>query len=460
VVDTIHRKEETASDALEQTKQRLIERGVRYCLGSYVDVHGSVKAKIVPIEAFVRMVNGSELYTVGALDGMGDLGPEEDETSAHPDLASLTIMPWNRACCWMASDLHWHGKGYPMCSRGVLKRQTEEARARGFVFNLGIEPEFFVYRRMDGRYEPLDPDDKLIMPGYDVRSALRSMDFLDPMVRYMTELEWGVFSFDHEGGRGQFEFDFQFADALTMADRFIFLRLMIGEVAKSIGAVATFMPKPFSDDFGSGAHFNMSLAHVDGGENLFWNAKERYGLQYSDLAFQFAAGVLEHAAAISAVACPTPNSYKRLISRGTMADITWAPVYVAYGDNNRSCMLRLPRNRCVVESRAPDAATNPYLSAALTMAAGLEGIERQLDPGAPIFDNLYTLGDGELERRGIRRLPRTLLEALDAFDADPLVERTFGPKLKAAYLKQKSLEWQRFHDQVTDWEREQLLDFL
>jgi glutamine synthetase len=143
-----------------------------------------------------------------------------------------------------------------------------------------------------------------------------------------------------------------------------------------------------------------------------------------------------------------------------MADITWAPVHVAYGDNNRSCMLRLPRNRCVVESRAPDVATNPYLSAALALAAGLEGIERQLDPGAPVLDNLYALGDGELERRGIRRLPRNLLEALDAFDADPLVERTFGPELKTAYLKQKSLEWQRFHDQVTDWEREQLLNFL
>jgi glutamine synthetase len=453
-------QQEERAQQLESIERHLSEQGIRYCLGSYVDVHGSVKGKIVPIEALHRMIQGSELYTVGALDGMGDLGPEEDETSAHPDISSLTIMPWKRDFCWFASDLMWHGEPYPTCSRGVFKRQLAAARAKGWIFNLGIEPEFYVYRRVDGHYVPLDPDDKLVMPGYGVKSSLRSMAFLDPMVRYMNELGWGVFSFDHEGGRGQFEFDFQYADGLTMADRFVFLRLMIGEVAHSIDAVASFMPKPFSDDFGSGAHFNMSLADAASGENLFYSSQPRHGLHYSDLAFQFAAGVLRHAAAITAVTCPTPNSYKRLITRGLMADITWAPVYIAYGDNNRSCMIRLPKNRPVVENRAPDVATNPYLAAALTLAAGLEGIESELDPGKPVGDNLYAASDELLRERGIRLLPRTLLEALDAFECDPLVAVTFGPELKAAYLKQKRAEFSKFHNQVTDWEREELIDFL
>jgi len=447
-------------ERIEHVKERLTREGVRYCFGSYVDVHGSVKSKIVPVDAFDRMMRGSELYTVGALDGMGELGPEEDETSAHPDLDSLTIMPWNRSYAWLASDLYWHGKPYPTCGRSVLKTQMERARQKGFVFNLGIEPEFYVFRRVDGRYLPLDPSDNLVMPGYDVKAALRSMDFLDPMVRYMSELGWGVFSFDHEGGRGQFEFDFQYADGLTMADRLIFLRLMIGEVAQSIGAVASFMPKPFSDDFGSGAHFNMSLADISSGENLFYKGDGLYGTPYSDLALRFAGGILRHAKAITAVTCPTPNSYKRLITRGLMADITWAPVYIAYGGNNRSCMLRLPKNRPVVENRAPDVAVNPYLAAALSLAAGLEGIAQDVDPGAPVTDDLYQASDADLTTRGIELLPRTLLEALDAFEADPLVDEVFGPVLKAAYLKQKKREWATFHNQVTDWEREQLLTFL
>jgi len=460
MVDTVTRSALEAPVDLGRIKQRLKNEGVEYCFGSYVDVHGAVKAKIVPIDAFERMMGGSELYTVGALDGMGELGPQEDETSAHPDLKSLTIMPWDKRYAWFASDLHWHDQPYPACGRSILKKQMERARKLGFVFNLGIEPEFYVYRQVDGQYRPLDAGDQLTMPGYDVKATLGSMSFLDPMVRYINDLGWGVFSFDHEGGRGQFEFDFDYADGLTMADRLVFLRLMISEVAKAMGAIATFMPKPFSNDFGSGAHFNMSLADLDSGRNLFQEEDGRYGMPYSELALQFTSGILKHAKAITAVTCPTPNSYKRLIARGLMPDITWAPVYIAYGSNNRSCMIRLTLNRPVVENRAPDIAANPYLAAALSLAAGLEGIEQKMDPGPPINDDLYEASDDQLKERGIDVLPRTLLEALDAFDADPLVEEVFGTIAKAAYLKQKKREWATFHNHVTDWEREQLLAFL
>jgi glutamine synthetase len=279
------------------------------------------------------------------------------------------------------------------------------------------------------------------------------------MVSHLRELEWGVYSFDHEGGRGQFELDFGYADALTMADRFTFFRLMARQVAQQMGMVASFMPKPFADDFGSGAHFNMSIADADG-KNLFVDPKGPHGLKFSKLALSFTAGVLKHAKALTALTCPLPNSYKRLITRGLMPDITWAPVFIAYGSNNRSAMLRLPGNRPCLENRAPDVSCNIYLAAAFTIAAGLEGIDESLDPGPPTNDNLYVTTDEQLADRKIEVLPRTLLEALDHLDHDPLTEKVFGAGLKKAYLKEKKMEWAEFHNQVTDPERQRWIRFF
>lgn len=446
-------------DDVESIQADLIGRGVKYCVGSYVDVHGMAKAKMVPVESFARMARGSELYTVGALDGMGDLGPEEDECAAVADLRSAVICPWNRELSWAACDLIWHGDPYPHCSRSVLRRVLSGLEQRGWTFNLGVEPEFYVLRPVGGRYEPLSPTDTLKMPGYDLRSTLDSMPFLAQMVDHLKELGWGLFSFDHEGGRGQFEFDFGFADALTMADRFTFFRLMARQVAQGMGMVASFMPKPFAEDFGSGAHFNMSISD-SAGLNLFVDPRGPHGLAFSRLALSFTAGLLKHAKALTALTCPIPNSYKRLITRGLMPDITWAPVFIAYGSNNRSAMLRLPGNRPCVENRAPDVSCNIYLAAAFSLAAGLEGIAEELDPGLPVNDNLYITPDDRLQLAGIEVLPRTLLEALDDFERDPLTERVLGSELKKAYLKEKRMEWAEFHNLVTDAERERWLAFF
>jgi len=446
-------------DDLEAIQAELVERGVEFCMGTYVDVHGVTKAKLVPVESFARMCRGSELYTVGALDGMGDLGPEEDECSAVADIRTAVVCPWDRRFAWAACDLTWHGEPYALCSRHVLRRVLRDVEARGWTFNLGIEPEFYVLREVDGGYQPLSPQDTLKMPGYDVRSTLDSMTFLAAMVGHMKELGWGIYSFDHEGGRGQFELDFGFADALTMADRFTFFRLMARQVARQMGLVASFMPKPFADDFGSGAHFNMSISD-SAGDNLFVDSKGPHGLNFSALGLAFTAGVLKHARALTALTCPLPNSYKRLITRGLMPDITWAPVHIAYGSNNRSAMLRLPGNRPCLENRAPDVSCNVYLAAAFTIAAGLEGIDHGLDPGAPVPDNLYLTSDEQLKERHIDVLPRTLLEALDAFDEDPLTETVLGAGLKKAYLKEKRMEWAEFHQQVTDAERARWISFF
>ena len=449
------------------TKRRLVDAGVKFCYATYVDVHGIPKAKATPIDQFEKMCAGHELYTVGALEGMGLAGPHEDECATVPDLDSMVICPWNRRLAWFSSDLYYHGEPYANSPRGLLKRQMDRAAERGLVLNLGIEPEFYVYREGgDGRPVPITTS-RFQGPNacYDFNLTDESLAFLEPMAEALEALGWGLFSFDQECGRGQHEFDFGFADAVTMSDRFVFLRTLAKKVARSIGATATFMPKPFADDFRSGAHFNMSIADLDRGENLFepggapGELAEKYGIPVSDRAYHFAAGVLEHAAAITAMTCPTYNSYQGLVAQGDLDDFSWAPVLEAYGRNNRSAMLRLPLNRACVENRAVDMSVNPYLAAALTLAAGLEGIEHALDPGEPINVDMYRLTMSDLKAMGVDRLPPTLLHALDAFEADELAAETFGP-YRDIYLDHKRKEWARGFYRVTDEQRAFHLDFI
>lgn len=451
-------QQHTNQEELTQIRDRLVGQGVRYAFVSWADIYGRPKAKAVPISQFDRAVKGSELYTVGALPGMGPLGPHEDECQAIGDVGSLVVCPWDRRFVWMAADLVWQGEPYAYCTRQILKRVLAKAEAMGFTFQLGFEPEVYILREADdGRLLPLHPDDTGFW-GYDVESTLDGMSFLDVMVRYLEELGWGIFSFDHEGGNSQYEFDFGYADALTMADRYTFMRLMLKQVAKQVGAFATFMPKPFSDNFGSGAHYNMSLSDRDG-NNLFDDPADPRGIGYSKLAYHFVGGLLKHAPAITAVTCPTVNSYKRLVGRGFMDDITWAPVFVRYGDNNRTLMLRLPKFRRCVENRACDIASNMYMGAALSLAAGLDGIEQEIDPGEPTNENLYELNRKQLMQRGIALLPRTLLEAIQEFEKDPLTQEVFGP-LKDVYVELKNKEWEEYHNVVSDWERERYLKFF
>jgi glutamine synthetase len=446
-------------DLIAATKQKLIEAGVEYCFATYVDVHGIPKAKSVPISCFEKMCRGSELFTVGALDGMGLVGPHEDECAAVPDLESLIVLPWDKRYAWFSSDLYYHDQPYPACSRVMLKRVVEKAQQMGFSFNLGVETEFYVLRKVDGQYLPLvESKYKGITPAYDLHQTVQSMPFLDRIVKHMNELGWGVYSFDQEGGHGQYEIDFAYQNVLTMADRFIFFRYMAKSVAQSIGVIATFMPKPFSDDFRSAAHFNMSLAD-SAGKNLFEpDGENQYNLPFSQLGLNFVAGLLNHAPALTALTCPTFNSYKGLIAQGDMPDISWAPVLQGYGRNNRSAMLRLPMNRYCIENRAPDISCNPYLAAAFSLAAGLEGIEKGLDPGEPLQGNLYDQLGQDAEQR--KRLPMTLLDALRAFAVDPLVAETFGAEFQQIYLKQKMKEWEQGFYRVTDQEREAMLTFI
>jgi glutamine synthetase len=452
------------TEEISTLKAKLMAAGVEYCFPSYVDVHGIPKSKAVPMTHFESMCRGSELSTVGALEGMGLSGPHEDECGAFPDLSEPVIFPWDKRFAWFPSDLYYHDAPYESCSRVILKKVLQKAKSLGFQFNLGIEAEFYVLKQQGQDYVPIVARPFVgSNPGYDLYQTVQSMAFLDPMVKYMDQLGWGVFSFDQEGGRGQYEIDFKHGDALAISDRFIFLRLMAKAVAESIDAIATFMPKPFAHDFRSAAHFNMSIADLVTGRNLFEldrNDTNRYDLPFSRMALNFVAGLLRHAPALAALTCPTYNSYQGLLSQGEMQVISWAPILQTYGRNNRSAMLRLPMNRACIENRAPDIGCNPYLAAAFSLAAGLEGIEQDFDPGEPLSGNLYELSPPSLQDRQISRLPQTLRDALDAFAADPLVTDVFGSTFQAIYLAQKRLEWEQGFYQVSTEQRQRMLTFI
>jgi glutamine synthetase len=272
----------------------------------------------------------------------------------------------------------------------------------------------------------------------------------------LNDLGWDLYSFDHEDGNGQYEFDFHYADALTMCDRFIFFRYMAKHYAKEEGLIATTMPKPFADKTGTGAHFNMSLRDLKSGRNLFAcePSEDRHGLGLTEMGYYFIGGILKHGRALCAAFAPTVNSYKRLVRQGSMTYFSWAPVFNSYGSNNRTNSVRVPMGGGRCESRNADGAVNPYLAATLALAAGLEGIRLKLDPGQPNEDNLYMMSDVERRDRRIEFLPQTLQEAVMAFAADPLVEKTLGKELRDEFIRYKTTEWETYHLTVSPWEIE------
>jgi glutamine synthetase len=453
--------------SIERLQQELQAQGVRFVFGAYTDIHGVPKSKCVPVRHLADAAAGSELYTVGALDGMGDLGPNEDECAGVPDLDEITVLPWDRRYAVAPANLYFHGEPYPFDFRRLLQNQAAEAAALGYRMNMGVEPEVYVLRDTEAGVRPWIGEDMANAPtrGYDLETTILADAFLAPMTEYMDELGWDVYSFDHEGGDGQYEFDFGYTDVVRMADRMLIFRLMAKHVARTLGCFASFMPKPFPDGFGSGAHLNVSLADIATGRNVFDGgpggrpapgaadlAAAPRDAAYGPVAYQFTAGVLAHGAALMAVLSPTVNSYKRLMPRGLMQEISWAPVFQAWGYNNRTLMCRLPINRRCLEVRSADSAVNFYLAAALVLAAGLDGVRRELKPPEPVNTDTYTMTEAELAALGVRRLPRTLGEAITAFEDSEFTAKVLGSEVHAAYARLRRAEWEEYNTVVSDWE--------
>lgn len=443
-----------STEELTLLRDELKAKGVKYCVGAYVDIHGVPKGKFVPIDHFVHFAEGSELYTGYALDGLGQ-SPNDDEIASVPDLDRGCILPWNREVAFYPADNTFKGEPYEVNTRVALKKVLAEAASIGFGMNLGIECEVYILRlTKEGKLEIPNDDDNLVKACYDVKRFLDRYAWLDKVSTTINDLGWDLYSLDHEDANSQFEFDFKYADALTMCDRFVFFRMMAKQYASEEGLIATFMPKPFADKTGTGAHFNMSLYDLETGSNLFARdpADDPRGLGLTELGYQFIAGVLKHGPALCAAFAPTVNSYKRLVRRGLMAYYSWAPVFNSYGRNNRTNALRVPMGGGRVEARNADAACNPYLAGALVLAAGLEGIREGLDPGPAQEDNLYEYSPAQLAAAGIQELPRTLDEAVQAFAADPFVTKVLGQELRDEFITYKSEEWRQYHQTISQWE--------
>ncbi|WP_319053982.1 type III glutamate--ammonia ligase [Streptomyces europaeiscabiei] len=420
--------------------------GIEFVLAVFVDLTGKPCAKLVPAQSVEELRDegvGFAGYAAGALGQQ----PSDPDVVARPDASSYTPVPFVKpGLALVHCDPYVEGEPWPYAPRVILRRLLERAAAQGLSMSVGAEVEYFLVNRDEhGVLSVADTRDTAAQPCYDARGLTRMYDHLTAVSRAMNSLGWGNYANDHEDGNGQFEQNFQHADALTTADRVVTMRYLVSMLAEQRGMTATFMPKPFTDRTGTGMHLHMSLWRGD--EPAFPDATDGRGLGLSPLAYSFVAGIVEHARALQAVIAPTVNSYKRTGAVSTRSGATWSPRMASYGGNDRTHFVRVPDgNR--IELRGGDGAANPYLAAAAALAAGLDGIERGLDPGEP-----GAAGKGP-------ELPPTLLHAVEALQADEVISGALdeaGTGVSRYFADLKREEFFDWHATVGPWELDRYL---
>ncbi len=442
-------------DTVEEAQQYLRAQGVSYVLAQFVDIHGVAKAKSVPVAHLETVLTDGAGFAGFAICGVG-IEPHGPDFMARGDLSTVSLVPWQPGLARIVCEGHVEGEPWVYDSRVTLKKQVARLAERGLTMFTGLEPEFSLLRRTEsGGIEPCDPSDTLAKPCYDYKGLSRTRAYLEKLSNVMRATGIDVYQIDHEDANGQFELNYTYTDCLTSCDHFVFFKMAAAEIANEMGLVCSFMPKPFANRPGNGMHMHLSIG--DGKRNLFCDKADANGLELSPMAYHFLGGLLAHAPALTALCAPTVNSYKRLVVGRSLTGATWAPAYISYGDNNRSTMVRVPKGR--LELRLPDGACNPYLATAAVIVAGLDGIDRKLDPGAPRNVNLYEWSDAQLKDAGIGLLPQNLGAALDALEADELITGALGPVAKE-FLKLKRMEWIEYQRHVSDWEVKQYLEFF
>ncbi|RDC73633.1 type III glutamate--ammonia ligase [Rhodovulum sp. 12E13] len=420
------------------------EKGIEFFLISFTDLLGVQRAKLVPARAIADMaVNGAGFAGFAA---WLDMSPADADILAIPDPESLIQLPWKPSVGWLAADVHFEGRPFPKAPRVALKSVLARAAGKDMHLKHGVECEFFLIQP-DGSAIS-DPADTQAKPCYDQDALMRRFDVIAEICSYMVDLGWGPYQNDHEDANGQFEMNWDYADALVTADRHAFFKFMVKSVAERHGLRATFMPKPFAHLTGNGCHTHLSM-WTAAGDNLFEGDGE---LGLSPTAYAFLGGLIGHAKGLTAVVNPTVNSYKRLNAPVTVSGATWSPNTITYGGNNRTHMVRIP-DAGRLELRLPDGAANPYLMPAAILAAGLDGIETQADPGQRLDIDMYVEGHSvEAEQ-----LPLNLLDAVRALEADEVLAGGLGAAA-AAFAKFKRAEWADYKSQLTEWERRTTLD--
>jgi glutamine synthetase len=409
--------------------------GLRFLLFSFTDLFGVQRAKLVPIAAVETM--GTSGAGFAGFAAWLDLSPADGDVLAIPDPASLTPLPWQSDVGWVATELSLGTEPMAQCPRRLLRQQQQRAAQLGFELRSGVEAEFFLLQPCGELIA--DRADTQEKPCYDQLALMRRYGLIGPLLEAMESLGWGPYQADHEDANGQFEVNWTFSDAVTTADRHAFFKVMVKSMAEAQGLRASFMPKPFAELTGNGCHTHLSLWGAPGtsraGDNLFHDPAGELGL--SRLAYHFLGGLIAHAPALCAITNPTANSYRRLAAPPTTSGATWSPAGISYSANNRTHMLRLPDDQRI-ELRLPDGAAHPYLLQAALLAAGLDGVERQLDPGQRHDNDNYA---APLAAGQCPPLPTNLGEALAAFGADARLRSGLGEAFCRAYERLLGRQW-------------------
>ena len=424
------------------------DKGVKYFMISYTDLFGGQRAKLVPAQAIADMqVEGAGF--AGFATWL-DLTPAHPDMLAVPDAKSVIQLPWKPDVAWVAANCMMEDAPVAQAPRNVLNSIIADAAKDGLHVKTGIEAEFFLLTP-DGE-QISDEYDIAAKPCYDQQAVMRRYDVIAEICDYMLELGWGPYQNDHEDANGQFEMNWEFDDVLNTADKHSFFKFMTKSVAEKHGFRATFMPKPIEGLTGNGCHAHISVWDKDGKTNIFADDSMELGL--SEQGRHFLGGIMKHASALAAITNPTVNSYKRINAPRTMSGATWAPNTVTWTGNNRTHMVRVP-GPGRFELRLPDGAANPYLLQAVIIAAGLDGVRGQADPGKRHDIDMYAEGH---KVRGAPKLPLNMLDALRAFDRDKGLKTALGDEFSAAYLKMKMQEWQSYVSHFSAWEKENTLD--
>jgi len=446
-------------NTMGKTKQEVLELAkhdqVSFIQLQFTDLNGILKGVTIPVSKLEAAIDDGVWFDGSSIEGFTRIF--ESDMYLKLDLDTYAVIPWTKAnskdvVARIICDVYTpEGVPFEGDPRYILKKQLEIARAAGYVFNVGPELEFFLFKKENHKLAPLPHD----TAGYFDQTTDQAMEIRQAMTTALRGFGIDVEALHHEVAFGQHEIDFRYADALTIADQTITLKYTLKYIAVQHDLHATFMPKPIAGINGSGMHVHQSIFSLDG-KNLFYDPKDEYHL--SSLAKSFIQGQLSHIKALNALLNPTVNSYKRLVVGYE------APVYVAWGQRNRSALIRIPRytpgreSAVRAELRCPDPASNPYLVFAVMLAAGLDGVAKKMTPPPPVEENIYEFTEEEAAKRNIQTVARDLREALIHLEHDEVIRGALGEFAFEKFRDLKMREWDAYRLQVTPWEIEEYLE--
>ncbi|MDA7450683.1 type III glutamate--ammonia ligase [Candidatus Pelagibacter ubique] len=430
------------------------QKKIKYFLISFVDLFGILRSKLVPAQAIGEMQKNGAGFAGFAT--WLDMTPADSDMFGVPDPDSLIQLPWNKEIGWLASDLYMDGRPVKASPRVMLKEQIKKLSKKKLQMKSGVECEYFLISE-DGS-SIADPRDTQSKPCYDQSALMRRYELIKEICDSMIQMGWKPYQNDHEDANGQFEMNWDYTDALVTADRHVFFKYMVKTLAEKHGLRATFMPKPFHNLTGNGCHAHVSV--WNGKDNKFLDKKDKLGL--SKLAYNFLGGLIKNAQPLSAFFNPTINSYRRINAPPTKSGATWSPSSISYTGNNRTHMIRIP-DKGRFELRLMDGAANPYLLQAGILAAGLEGLDKKINPGKPLFCNMYT---DHKKYPKLPKLPNDINQALSMLQKSKSLSDAFGSDVINSYIKLKKIEINDFKTKasfnkkrpVTSWEKNNTLD--